>query len=61
MDTNKYILKLCKQAHKASKMAGNYSAASKNKVLSVLSKSLLENSEEIIKANLIDIRNAKKK
>ena len=60
MDTNKYILKLCKQAYKASKMAGNYSAASKNKVLSVLSKSLLENSEEIIKANLIDVRNAKK-
>ena len=61
MDIKKEIDKLCKQSLLASNCAGKYDSKTKNAVLKSMSDNLDINFNNIIKNNLIDIRNANKK
>ena len=60
MEIDKYILKLCKRASLSSNESGRYTASLKNKVLKSISNYILDDADKIIKANNIDVENAKK-
>ena len=61
MDIKKEIDKLCEQSLLASSCSGKYDSKIKNSVLKSMSDNLDINFNNIIKNNLIDIRNANKK
>tara|TARA_B100000767_G_scaffold133223_1_gene126454 strand:+ start:1009 stop:2265 length:1257 start_codon:yes stop_codon:yes gene_type:complete len=61
MDIKKQIDKLCEQSLSASNCSGKYDSKIKNSVLKSMSDNLDINFNNIIKNNLIDIRNAGKK
>ena len=60
MEIDKYILKLCKRASLSSNESGRYTASLKNKVLKSISNYIRDDADKIIKANNIDVENAKK-
>ena len=61
MDIKKQIDKLCEQSLSASSCSGKYDSKIKNSVLKSMSDNLDINFNNIIKNNLIDVRNAGKK
>ena len=61
MDIKKQIDKLCEQSLSASSCSGKYDSKIKNSVLKSMSDNLDINFNNIIKSNLIDVRNAGKK
>ena len=61
MDIKKEIDKLCEQSLLASSFSGKYDSKIKNAVLKSISDNLDINFNNIIKNNLIDVRNADKK
>jgi len=61
MDIKKEIDKLCEQSLSASSCSGKYDSKIKNAVLKSMSDNLDINFNNIIKNNLIDVRNANKK
>tara|TARA_Y100000389_G_scaffold107667_1_gene104700 strand:- start:15052 stop:16308 length:1257 start_codon:yes stop_codon:yes gene_type:complete len=61
MDVKKQIDKLCEQSLSASSCSGKYDSKIKNSVLKSMSDNLDINFNNIIKNNLIDVRNAGKK
>ena len=61
MDIKKKIDKLCEQSLSASSCSGKYDSKIKNSVLKSMSDNLDINFNNIIKNNLIDVRNAGKK
>ena len=61
MDIKKQIDKLCEQSLSASSYSGKYDSKIKNSVLKSMSDNLDINFNNIIKNNLIDVRNAGKK
>ena len=60
MELKKELIQLAKNAQCASRALANISSSKKNKALKAMAAALLKNKELIIKANNIDVREAKK-
>ena len=54
------LIEICKNSKKASKDLAKLNSCEKNEILKACANTLLDNTQEIIKANTIDIENAKK-